>query len=107
MAHAAEIGGVVGENLRNTLDWLPKARELVTIKCDVELPVAIEELAHDKHNEAKLAELFDRFEFKTWRRELQEAHRGRGAGGAGIRRPWKTSGRAAVAKSPRANTKRY
>ena len=71
MAHAGEIGGVVGENLRNTLAWLPKARELVTIKCDVELPVAIEGLAHDKHDEAKLAELYGRFEFKTWLRELQ------------------------------------
>ncbi len=68
--HADEIGGVVGENLRKSLDWLPKARELLTIKCDVELPVKLEDLAHDKHDTAKLAELFDRFEFKSWRREL-------------------------------------
>src|ERR1700693_5221323 len=33
--HAGEIDGVVGENLRKALDWLPKARELLTIKCDV------------------------------------------------------------------------
>ena len=72
IAHAGEIGGVVGENLRKALDWLPKARELLTIKCDVELPVRLEDLAHDKHDEAKLAELFDRFEFKTWRRELED-----------------------------------
>ena len=26
MAHAGEIGGVVGENLRRALDWLPKGR---------------------------------------------------------------------------------
>ena len=32
MAHADEIGGVVGENLRSALDWLPQARELITIK---------------------------------------------------------------------------
>ncbi len=70
MAHAGEISGVVGENLRNTLAWLPQARELVTIKCDVELPVTIEGLSHDKHDEAKLAELYARFEFKTWLREL-------------------------------------
>ena len=67
IAHAGEIGGVVGENLRKARDWLPKARELLTIKCDVELPVKLEELAHDKHDEAKLAELFDRFGFRTWR----------------------------------------
>jgi DNA polymerase-1 len=37
VARAAEIKGVVGENLRNALDWLPKGRELLTIKKDCEL----------------------------------------------------------------------
>ncbi len=73
VAHAGEIGGVVGENLRKALDWLPQARELLTIKCDVGLPVKLEDLTHDHHDEAALAELYDRFEFKTWRRELQDA----------------------------------
>ncbi len=73
VAHADEIGGVVGENLRKSLDWLPQARALLTIKCDVTLPVKVEDLAHDKHDAAKLAELFDRFEFKSWRKELGES----------------------------------
>ena len=72
ISHANEIGGVVGENLRKVIDWLPKARELLTIKCDVPLPVKVEELEAKPQDKAKLAELFDRFEFKTWRRELQE-----------------------------------
>jgi DNA polymerase-1 len=70
--HAGEINGVVGENLRKALDWLPKARELLTIKCDVKLPVKLDDLAHAQQDTAKLAELFDRFDFKTWRRELEE-----------------------------------
>ncbi len=37
IAHAAEITGVVGENLRNALDWLPMAKKLVTIKTDCDL----------------------------------------------------------------------
>ncbi|CAG0902446.1 unnamed protein product [Darwinula stevensoni] len=37
IAHAEEIKGVVGDNLRKSLDWLPKGRELLTIKCDVDL----------------------------------------------------------------------
>jgi DNA polymerase-1 len=28
--HADEIGGLVGENLRKVIDWLPRARELLT-----------------------------------------------------------------------------
>ena len=37
VARAGEIKGAVGENLRNSLDWLPKGRELLTIKKDCEL----------------------------------------------------------------------
>jgi DNA polymerase-1 len=74
MAHADEVGGAVGENLRKVLSWLPQARGLLTIKCDVELPITLEDLAHTAQDTVKLAELFDRFEFKTWRRELNEAN---------------------------------
>ncbi len=71
MRHAGEIGGVVGENLRKVLDWLPRARELLTIKCDVPLPVQVAELEVQPQDKARLAELFERFEFKSWRREMQ------------------------------------
>ena len=70
--HAGEIDGVVGENLRKSLGWLPQARALLTIKCDVALPVTLDDLAHVRPDSAKLGELFERFEFKTWRRELDE-----------------------------------
>ena len=35
--NAGAIKGVVGENLRSALDWLPTARQLLTIKTDCEL----------------------------------------------------------------------
>ena len=71
IAHAAEIGGVVGENLRKAIDWLPQARALVTIKCNVALTVTFDDLAHQQPDYAKLAELFERFEFRSWRKELE------------------------------------
>jgi DNA polymerase-1 len=71
--NAHEITGVVGENLRKALDWLPMGRQLITVKCDVELPVTIDGLTHPDPDRAKLAELFERFEFKTWLRELGHA----------------------------------
>jgi len=100
IAHAGEIGGVVGENLRKALDWLPQARALLTIKCDVKLPVKPEDLAHDRHDEARLAELYDRFEFKTWRRELNVA----GSAPAAAE-PAETPAPAATVAAP-ANTRR-
>jgi DNA polymerase-1 len=87
MAHAQEISGMVGENLRKVRDWLPQARGLLTIKCDVPLPVKPTDLALKPRDAARLATLFDRFEFKTWRRELdapgaEEAPAGEAGAGA-------------------------
>jgi len=66
VANAAQIKGVVGDNLRKSVDWLPKAKTLVTVKCDVALPLAPEDLAPQPRDEAKLAELFARFGFRSW-----------------------------------------
>ena len=71
VANAEKIGGVVGENLRKALDWLPQARKLLTIKCDVDLPFVLEDLRHRELDRAKLIELLERFQFKTWLRELK------------------------------------
>jgi len=73
IANAGKITGVVGENLRKSLDWLPQARRLITIKCDLELPFALEDLRHRAPDNEALAKLFERFQFKSWLRELQSA----------------------------------
>jgi DNA polymerase-1 len=73
VGRAAEVSGAVGESLRKSLDWLPKARELLTIKCDVPLPIKAADLALQPRDTAKLAALFDRFGFKSWRQELDSA----------------------------------
>src|SRR6266550_8486556 len=39
IAHANEISGVIGENLRQSIEWLPQGRRLLTVKTDCELPV--------------------------------------------------------------------
>ncbi|MDP3087182.1 MAG: DNA polymerase I [Methylotenera sp.] len=70
VANAATISGVVGENLRKALPWLPTARQLITIRCDVGIQENLSDLAPQAIDRTKLAELFDRFEFKSWRREL-------------------------------------
>ncbi len=70
MSNAAQIGGVVGENLRKALDWLPKGRWLVTVKCDVEMPCTIEQLDPKPRDDAKLTELFAHFGFRAWLKEV-------------------------------------
>ncbi len=71
VAHAGDIGGVVGNNLREALDWLPTARGLLTIKCDVALPVTLQALDLKVQDKARLDALFEQFDFKSWRKELQ------------------------------------
>jgi DNA polymerase-1 len=71
IAHADEIGGKVGENLRQALDFLPLGKKLVTVVCDLDLPVKVADLAPQPPDKAKLAELFAQLEFKTWLREVR------------------------------------
>ena len=70
VANADNITGVVGENLRKALDWLPTARELITIRTDIGIQESLSDLSPQAIDKPKLAELFDRFEFKSWRKEL-------------------------------------
>ena len=72
VANAAQIKGVVGENLRKALPWLPTARELITIRCDIGIREHFNELIAQAPDKAKLHTLFDRFEFRSWKRELDK-----------------------------------
>ncbi|SDY67457.1 DNA polymerase I [Nitrosomonas sp. Nm58] len=72
IAHASEISGVVGENLRKALPWLQISRTLLTIKCDVMLPIDLHDLIIKSQDTQKLAALFEHLDFKTWLRELQQ-----------------------------------
>jgi DNA polymerase-1 len=72
MARADEFTGVTGQNLRNRLDWLPQARGLVTIRRDVGLPVDFHDLNPEPPDVEKLRAMFGRFEFRSWRAELDK-----------------------------------
>ena len=69
IANAARIGGVVGENLRSSLAWLPEGRKLLTIKVDCDLPVGPADLAIAAPDTPRLNVMFSRFEFKQWIRD--------------------------------------
>ena len=70
VAHADDIKGKVGDNLRQFLEQLPVSRQLVTIKTDVELDVTPKDLIQSTPDEDRLRALFSRLEFKTWLSEL-------------------------------------
>jgi DNA polymerase I len=70
MARASEIKGVAGENLRKATDWLPKGRELLTIKTDCDLKDylhaddPISALAMRAEDSAALVDFYVKYGFK-------------------------------------------
>ena len=67
---SAEIKGKVGENLRASLKQLSLSRELVTLKCDVTLNKAPDELLLSEPNKDALREQYLKWQFRTWLGEL-------------------------------------
>jgi DNA polymerase I len=70
MTNATSIKGVVGENLRKALEFLPTARALVTVKCDVPLAIEFDELGYKPADVEKLDALYEKFGFKGMRAAL-------------------------------------
>ena len=70
VARAGEVKGVVGDNLRQSIDWLPKGRELLTIKKDCELGSyidglpAMESIAIQAQQTEELKVFYEKYGFK-------------------------------------------
>jgi DNA polymerase-1 len=83
VAHADEVGGVVGENLRSALAWLPQASRLLTVKTDVEMDRAYDTLVAPPQDKDRQRQLFERFGFRTLLRDLNGDATGNGAASDG------------------------
>ncbi len=76
VARASEIKGAVGDNLRASLDWLPKGRALVTIKKDCDLSAyidglpAMDSIAIGVENKESLIVFYEKYGFKGLVRQL-------------------------------------
>lgn len=105
IANADKITGVVGENLRKALPWFATSRELITIRCDVGIRENLHDLSLQAADKAKLSEIYQRFEFKTWLRELDSSsgaiHRAQASDASNSVRPEPTEGQDGSTSSPR------
>jgi len=70
MAHAEEIKGKVGENLRESLNFLPMSYELATIKLDCDTGVSIDELEQREADQGELAAYYREYGFTRWYDEV-------------------------------------
>jgi DNA polymerase-1 len=71
IAHADDIQGKVGENLRESLGFLPMSYQLATIKLDCDTGIAIDDLEPAQSDPAALADYYQEFGFTRWYDELQ------------------------------------
>ena len=74
IAQSDQIKGVVGENLRSSLEWLIQAKRLLTVKVDCELDEHLNDLSElqvQPENHDELRQLFIQYGFKTWLKEYE------------------------------------
>ena len=72
VAHADEITGKVGENLRDNLEQLALAKQLTVIRCDLELPYNMADLTRRPVHDIQLKELLVEFGFSAWLNSLSK-----------------------------------
>ena len=76
IANADDIGGKVGESLRDNLDQIPLSKELVTLKLDVKLDVSPMDLICEEADKTSLREQYQRWDMRSWLTELGEQAQG-------------------------------
>ncbi|HEY3487654.1 MAG TPA: DNA polymerase I [Gammaproteobacteria bacterium] len=72
LAHAADIKGKIGENLRAAAAHLPLSRQLTSINCEVDLQFGLDDLRIGPPDEKMLRDWFTRYEFRNWLSDLSQ-----------------------------------
>ena len=67
---ADTISGKVGEYFRESLATIPLSRQLATIRCDLELPLTVEDLKLSPPNHDSLIHWLKRLEFNSWLKQI-------------------------------------
>jgi len=72
MDNADSVKGKVGENLRDSLSFLPLSYDLATIKTDLELAESLDEIQQSEVDTDTLLTLFKEYEFRSWVAALEK-----------------------------------
>lgn len=72
LAHANEIKGKIGDNLRASIEQLALSRQLATIQVDLALPYALDDLKKQAIDTARLTELLTQLGFSSWLKTLNQ-----------------------------------
>jgi DNA polymerase-1 len=100
IGRVAEVPGKVGENLRAGLATLELSRRLATIRTDLELPLALEQLEPGPPDLATLRELYTHYELRGLLRQLESGEAAADADTAAAAPAASTAAAAAGAAAP-------
>jgi DNA polymerase-1 len=70
LAHRDEIGGVVGDNLREQIGNVERNAKLNKLVRDLELPVSLDELVRQPIEPTEVVEVFDRLQFRSLKQRV-------------------------------------
>lgn len=70
LAHRDEIGGVVGNNLREQIGNVERNAKLNKLVRDLDLPVSLDELVRQQIEPAEVVEVFDRLQFRSLKQRV-------------------------------------
>lgn len=75
IANQNKLSGIVGENFRQAVNWLPTAQQLITIDCNVNIDktdiTQLDNLRIKDENTNKLVQIFKELNFRTWLKEAE------------------------------------
>ena len=70
--NADDIGGKVGEYFREFIPQIPLSKDLVTIRCELEVDPPLDNAKIQARDNAALIEIYQELQFKKWLAELGE-----------------------------------
>ncbi|MDG1095042.1 MAG: DNA polymerase I [Methylophilaceae bacterium] len=68
--NADQITGAVGENLKNSLKWLPVAKDLISIRSELDIDVSWDQFKKTSEDKSTLKKMYQEFNFSSWLKNL-------------------------------------
>ena len=68
--NSEKISGAVGENLKSALDWLPIAKDLISIRSELDIEVSWDQFKKSPEDNNALKTMYQEFNFSSWLKNI-------------------------------------
>jgi len=68
--NSEKISGAVGENLKSALDWLPIAKDLISIRSELDIEVSWDQFKKSPEDKNALKKMYQEFNFSSWLKNI-------------------------------------